>query len=49
MIYNVGQRFCNLFHVLFQFIFTTKETEVDHYHLKVNIQVASRAAKQQKT
>ena len=49
MIYNVGQRFCKLFHVLFQLIFTTKETEVDHYHLKVNVRVASRAAKQQKT
>ena len=37
------------FHVLPQFLFTTTETEVDYYHQKVSVQVASRVAERLKT
>ena len=42
--YNLGQNICRLFHFLAQFVFTTSETEVDYYHQKVNLRVASRVA-----
>ena len=32
-----------------QFLFTTNETEVDYYHQKVNVRVASRVAERHKT
>ena len=38
-----------LFHILAQVPFTTSERELDHYHQKVNIQVASRGSEQLKT
>ena len=37
------------FHVLPQLLFTTTETEVDYYHQKVSVQVASRVAERLKT
>ena len=46
--YNLGQKICRLFN-FFQFLFTTCETELDYYHQKVNILVASRVAKRLKT
>ena len=42
--YNVGQNICRLFHFLVQFFFTTTETELNYYHQKVNVQVASQVA-----
>ena len=44
--YNLGQNICRLFHFLAQFIFTTSEIKLDYYHQKVNVQIASRVAKQ---
>ena len=38
-----------LFHVLTQFLFTTGETELDYYHQKVSVLVASSVAVQLKT
>ena len=38
---NLGQNICKLFHILAQFLSTTSETELDHYHQKVNVWVAS--------
>ena len=32
-----------------QFLFTTTETEIDYYHQKVNLRVASRVVKRLKT
>ena len=46
---NLGQNICRLFHNLAQFLFTKSETELDHYHQKVNVRVASRVAKRLKT
>ena len=46
-IYNAGQNICRLFHFLVHFVFTTSETELDHQ--KVNVRVASQAAKGFKT
>ena len=37
------------FHFLAQFVFTTSETEVDYYHQKVNIRVASQVIERLKT
>ena len=37
---NLGQNTCRLF-FLAQFVFTTSETELDHYHRKMNVRVAS--------
>ena len=45
-IYNPGQNICRLFHFSAQFVFTT--TELDHYHQKVNVPVASRVVEQVK-
>ena len=47
--YNLKQNIQRLFHFLAQFVFTTNETEVDYYHQKVNVRVASRIAEQVKT
>ena len=41
---NLGPKFCRLFHFLLQFLFTTRETKLDYYYQKVNVQVASRVA-----
>ena len=46
--YNLFQNICRLFHVLIQFLFTIWETELDYYHQKVNVRVASRVAKELK-
>ena len=47
---NEIKRFGNLtkirFYVLAQFLFTTSETELDYYHKKVNVRLASRVVKQ---
>ena len=34
---NLGQNICILSRFLAQFIFTTRKTELDYYHQKVNI------------
>ena len=47
--YNLGQKFCSLFHVLAQFLFTTSETELDNYHQKLNVKFASRVVGRLKT
>ena len=41
---NLGQNILILFHFLVQFAFTTIETELDCYHQKVNVRVASRVS-----
>ena len=41
---NFGQ----IFHFVTQFLFTIDETELDYYHQKVNIRVASQVAKRLK-
>ena len=41
---NLGQNICGLFHVISQSIFTTSEIELDYYHQKMNVQVASLVA-----
>ena len=46
---NLGQNIWRLFHVLTQFLFTASETELDYYHQKVNVRVASRVAEPPKT
>ena len=46
-IYNAGQNIFRFFHFLVHFVFTTSETELDHQ--KVNVRVASQAAKGFKT
>ena len=47
--YNFGQNIWRLFHFLAQFLFTTSETELDYYHQKMNVRVASRVAERLKT
>ena len=39
---------CRLFHFLAQFVFSTIETELNYYHQKVNVKVASRVAERLK-
>ena len=39
---KLTQNICKLVHRLGQFPFTTSETELDYYQLKVNIRVAER-------
>ena len=39
------QSWTRLFHSLAHFFFTSSETEIDYYHQKVNVRVASRVAK----
>ena len=46
---NTGQKTCRVFHVLEQFLYPTSETELDYYHQKVNVWVASRVVKRLKT
>ena len=55
---NVGLRavsamldkiFADFFYFLAQFIFTTSGTELDYYHQKVNVRVASQVFKRLKT
>ena len=46
---NLGQKICRLFHFLAQLVFTTSEMELDYYHQKVNVRVASRIAEWLKT
>ena len=48
-IYNLGRNIWRLFPFLAQFFFTTSETELDYYHQKVSVRVASRVAEQLKT
>ena len=43
-VHNLGQSICRLFHALAQFLFTTNKTELDFYHQKLNVRVASRVA-----
>ena len=38
-IYNLGQNICRLFHFLARFLFTTSDTELDHYHKKKSVRV----------
>ena len=40
-IYNLGQNICRLFHFLARFLFTTSDTELDHYNKKKCVRVAS--------
>ena len=40
---------CRLFHILVKFLFTTIEIELDYYHQKVNVQIASWVSKRFKT
>ena len=40
--------FTNTFYVLAKFPFTTSETDLDYYHQKLSIPVASRVAEQPK-
>ena len=47
--YNLGQNIWRLFHVLAQFLFAAGEMELDYYHKKVSVRVASRVAKGFKT
>ena len=46
---NLGQNIWRLFHFLAQLFFTTSETELDYYHQKESVRVASRVAEQLKT
>ena len=48
-IYNLGQNIWGLLHFLAQFFFTTSETELDYYHQKVSVRVASRVGERLKT
>ena len=41
--------FADFFYFLAQFIFTTSGTELDYYHQKVNVRVASQVFKRLKT
>ena len=47
--YNLGQNIWRLFHFLAQFLFTTSKTELQYYHQKVSVRVASRVAERSKT
>ena len=44
----LGKKIWRFFHVLAQFFFTTSETELDHYHQKANIRVASQVSERLK-
>ena len=46
---NIWQNIGRLFRVLAKFIFTTSATELDYYHQKVNVRVASQVAERLKT
>ena len=40
-LYNLGQNICRRFHFLSRFFFTTNGTELDYYHKKKSVRVAS--------
>ena len=42
---NLEKRICRHFHISSQFSLTTSEEELDYYHQKMNVQVASWATK----
>ena len=46
---STGQNICRLSHFLAQFVFSTSETELDYYHHRVNVRVASRVAERLKS
>ena len=46
---NLGQNVQRLFHLLAQLVFTASETDVDYYHQKVNLRVASRVVERLET
>ena len=46
---STGQNICRLSHFLAQFVFITSETELDYYHHRVNVRVASRVAERLKS
>ena len=41
-IWNLGQNIFRLFHVLAQLFFTKSDMELDYYHEKLNVRVASK-------
>ena len=45
---NLGQKIWRLFHFLAQFFFTASETELDYYHQKLSVWVASQVSKRLK-
>ena len=45
---TMGKTFADFFLVLAQFLVTARETELDHYHQKVNARVGLRIAEQRK-
>ena len=47
-IYNLGPNICRLFHFLARFLFTTSDTELDYYHNKTSVRVASRVSERLK-
>ena len=46
---NLGENIQRLFHFFAQFFFITSAMELDYYHQKVNVRVASGVAKRLKT
>ena len=46
---NLERNIRRLFHFLAQFLYTTSEKELDYYHRKVNVRVASRIVERLKT
>ena len=46
--YNLEQNICRLFHFLAQFLFSASDTELDYYHHRVNVRVATQVAKRLK-
>ena len=47
-LYNPGQNICRRFHFLARFLSTTSDTELDYYHKKKSVRVASRVPKRLK-
>ena len=47
--FNLGQNIWRLFHFLAQCFFTTSEADLDYYHQKVSVRVASPVAERLKT
>lgn len=47
--YNHAKIICKFYHTLVQFPFITSERELDHYHEKLNIRVASLVVERLKT
>ena len=45
---NLGQNIWRFFHFLAQYFLTTTETDLDYYHQKVSVRVASRVADHRK-